>query len=44
MALCDGLETKLRQTEADSERLMKAAVQHIINSINQADVSLSAVG
>jgi type I restriction enzyme, S subunit len=35
MALCDELETKLRQAEADSEKLMKAAVRHVIASINE---------
>ena len=34
MALCDELETKLRQAEADSEKLMNAAVQHVLASIN----------
>lgn len=33
MALCDELETKLRQTEADSARLMKAAIRHVLDSI-----------
>ena len=36
MALCDELETKLRQAEEDSVRLMKAALQHVLASINQA--------
>jgi type I restriction enzyme, S subunit len=30
MALCDELETKLRQAEADSEKLMNAAVHHVL--------------
>jgi type I restriction enzyme, S subunit len=33
MALCDELETKLRQAEADSEKLMNAAVRHVLASI-----------
>jgi type I restriction enzyme S subunit len=33
MALCDELEAKLRQTEADSEKLMKAAVRDLLASI-----------
>jgi type I restriction enzyme S subunit len=33
MALCDELETKLRQAEADSEKLMNAAVQHVLERI-----------
>lgn len=34
MALCDELETKLRQAEAHSEKVMDAAVQHVLASIN----------
>lgn len=34
MALCDELETKLRQAEADSETLMNAAVQHVLASLS----------
>jgi type I restriction enzyme, S subunit len=30
MTLCDELETKLRQVEADSKKLMNAAVQHVL--------------
>jgi hypothetical protein len=33
-ALCDELESKLRQAEADSEELMNAAVQHVLVSIS----------
>jgi type I restriction enzyme S subunit len=33
IALCDELEAKLRQTEADSEKLMKAAVRDLLASI-----------
>jgi type I restriction enzyme S subunit len=36
MALCDELEAKLRQTEADSEKLMKAAVRYVLDAINKA--------
>jgi type I restriction enzyme S subunit len=35
MALCDELEAKLRQTEADSEKLMKAAVRDLLQIVNQ---------
>ena len=35
MALCDELEAKLRQAEADSEKLMNAAVQHVLASITE---------
>jgi type I restriction enzyme S subunit len=34
MALCDELEAKLRQAEADSEKLMSAAVQHVLAAIS----------
>jgi len=40
MSLCDDLETKLRQAEADSERLMTAAVQHVLKTISRDDVTL----
>lgn len=33
MTLCDELETKLRQTEAHSEKLIKAAVRDLLASI-----------
>jgi type I restriction enzyme S subunit len=35
MALVDELETKLRQAETDSEKLMNAAVQHVLASLSQ---------
>jgi type I restriction enzyme, S subunit len=35
MALCDELEAKLRQAEADSEKLMNAAVQHVLASLSE---------
>jgi hypothetical protein len=35
MAVCNELETKLRQAEADSEKLMNAAVQHVLASVNE---------
>jgi type I restriction enzyme S subunit len=37
MSLCDELEAKLRQAEADSEKLMNAAVKHVFDSVR--DVS-----
>ncbi|HUE81392.1 MAG TPA: restriction endonuclease subunit S [Pyrinomonadaceae bacterium] len=33
MTLCDELETKLRQAETDSEKLINAAVSHVLQSI-----------
>jgi type I restriction enzyme, S subunit len=36
MALCDDLEFKLRQAEAHSEKVMNAAVQHVLQSISSA--------
>ncbi len=36
MALCDELETKLRQAETDIEKLMNAAVQHVLETISEA--------
>jgi type I restriction enzyme, S subunit len=33
MSLCDELEAKLRQAEADSEKLMNAAVKHVLESV-----------
>jgi type I restriction enzyme S subunit len=35
MALCDELETNLRQAEADSEKLMNAAVQDVLTTISE---------
>lgn len=40
MSLCDELEAKLRQAEADTERLMNAAVKHVLESVR--DVSKTA--
>lgn len=40
MSLCDDLETKLRQAEAASEKLMNAAVKHVLESVR--DVSKTA--
>lgn len=42
MALCDELETKLRQAEADSEKLMNAAVQHVLTSITDRSTNILA--
>ena len=36
MSLCDELEAKLRQAEADSEKLMNAAVKHVLDSVRNA--------
>lgn len=33
IALCDELKARLRQTEADGEHLMKAAVRHLLDSV-----------
>jgi len=33
MALCDELENKLRQTEADSAKLMSAAVRQVLDAV-----------
>jgi type I restriction enzyme S subunit len=41
MALCDELETKLRQAEADSEKLMNAAVRHVLDTIAGKEKSQS---
>ncbi len=38
MALCDELEAKLRQTEADSEKLMKAAVRDLLASVGKGEI------
>jgi type I restriction enzyme S subunit len=40
MSLCDELAGKLRQAEADSEKLMNAAVKHVLDSVR--DVSKTA--
>lgn len=47
VALCDELEAKLRQAEVDSEKLMNAAVQHVLDTISNKDESereLASVG
>lgn len=36
MSLCEELETKLREAEAHSEKLVKAAVQYVLEAINEA--------
>ena len=36
MSLCDELEAKLRQAEADSEKLMNAIVKQVLNSVRDA--------
>jgi type I restriction enzyme S subunit len=41
MSLCDEVETKLRQAKADSEKLMNAAVQHVLKMISGDDVTPS---
>jgi type I restriction enzyme S subunit len=45
MMLCGELETKLRQTEADSEKLMKAAARDLLASISKSpqEESLSVI-
>jgi hypothetical protein len=35
MALCDDLEAKHRQAEADSEKLINAAVQLVLDTVNE---------
>jgi hypothetical protein len=42
MALCDELEAKLRQAEADSEKLINAAVQHVLASISERSTGILA--
>jgi len=42
MALCDELEAKLRQAETGSAKLMGAAVQHVIASLNQNGSAIHA--
>jgi type I restriction enzyme S subunit len=37
MALCDDLETKLRQAEADSEKLLNAAVGYVLRAVTSVD-------
>jgi hypothetical protein len=44
MALCDELEIKLRQTEADSQKLMKSVVRDLLASLNKSqEESLSVI-
>jgi len=38
MALCDELEAKLRHTEIGGERLMKAAVRHVLEIVGKTEV------
>jgi type I restriction enzyme S subunit len=33
MSLCDELEAKLRQAEADIEKLMNAVIKHVLDSV-----------
>jgi type I restriction enzyme, S subunit len=42
MALCDELENKLRQAEADSEKLMNAAVRDVLASITERSTGILA--
>ena len=42
MALCDELESKLRQVEADSEKLMDAAVRHVLASVSAMTTRIPA--
>jgi type I restriction enzyme S subunit len=37
MTFCDELEVKLRQAEADSQKLMNAAVQHVLDTISKKE-------
>jgi type I restriction enzyme S subunit len=37
MTLCEELEAKLRQAKADSEKLMNAAVQHVLGTISNKE-------
>ena len=39
-SLCDELETKLRKAEAYSEKLMNAAVHHVLKTISEATKSI----
>jgi len=43
ISLCDELEAKLRQAEADSEKLMNAAVKHVLDSIRNASETAEEV-
>jgi type I restriction enzyme, S subunit len=39
MSLCDELEAKLRQSEADSEKLMNVAVKHVLDCVRNTSKS-----
>jgi type I restriction enzyme, S subunit len=43
MSLCDELEAKLRQAEADSEKLMNAEVKHVLNSVRDTSKTAEEV-
>jgi type I restriction enzyme S subunit len=43
MSLCDEFEAKLRQAEADSEKLMNAAVKHVLESVRGASETAEEV-
>ena len=43
MSLCDDFEAKLRQAEADSEKLMNAAVKHVLDSVRNASETAEEV-
>lgn len=43
MSLCDELNAKLRQAEADSEKLMNAAVKHVLDSVRDASKTAEEV-
>jgi type I restriction enzyme S subunit len=42
-SLCDELEAKLRQAEADSEKLMNAAVNHVLDSVRNVSETAEEV-
>ncbi|HEY4425738.1 MAG TPA: restriction endonuclease subunit S [Pyrinomonadaceae bacterium] len=42
MSLCDELEIELRRADAASEKLVKAAIQHVLEAITEAHSSNSA--
>jgi type I restriction enzyme S subunit len=43
MSLCDELEAKLRQAEAHSDKLMNAAVKHVLDSVRDASETAEEV-
>jgi type I restriction enzyme, S subunit len=43
MSLCDELEAKLRQAEADSEKLMNAAVKHVLDCVRDTSKTTDEV-